>query len=283
MPKAIKILFFAALSMTVAAFYGNILNTPLAEPLKTASGPDYKWSTSSYVGYAWSDQCNLTTSDPNLFEQPATGETNNGPLGNVPFAGFVLRRHLYKFLELGFSYDIYGAFGYREYHINGIAPATRAGVEVLTSNNYARSFLLDHQSALANLYILLPKSWEISVRKLHIFPILSGAAGIGISKVKSFQTFSYSATAPYSQITTLGGTNTTKKLAWLVNIGINFQPQRSAVSFGVAYRYYNGGKFESSSAFVLNDSYNQGTVVELSSWVGTLKTQQFKIYINAEF
>lgn len=258
-------------------------NTPVAVPDKTSNErPDYKWATSSYVGYAWSCNTNLRATNPDKFNQPVIGDTNNNNLGNVPFAGFSLSRRFRKIYKIGFSYDVYGNFLYRKYHYQGIAPTPAAGVEVL-GIPYSRSFALDHQGALFNLGLKLPDKYSLIIKNMYIKPEISGGVGVGISKVKSFQALGYSSTAPYSQLTTLGSTNSTKNLAWQFTAGLALYPKNSAVSFGVAYRYYNGGKFASSELFVLNDGYNHGLPANLGAWTGVLKTQQLKMYINAEF
>lgn len=258
-------------------------NTPVAVPDKTSNArPDYKWATSSYVGYAWSRNTNLRPANPAKFNEPLVGDTNNNTLGNVPYAGFSLSRRFRKIYKIGFSYDVYGNFLYRKYHYQGSAPTPGAGVEVL-GIPYSRSFALDHQGVLFNLGLKLPDRWSIIIQNMYIKPEVSCGVGVGISKVKSFQALGYLNTAPFSQITTLGATNTTKNLAWQFTIGLSLYPKNSAVSFGLAYRYYQGGKFASSGLFVLNDSYNNGLPTFLGAWTGVLKTQQLKMYINAEF
>jgi hypothetical protein len=283
MKPLVKLKLLVALVLINPSLFANILNTPIAVPDKTSNlRPDYKWATSSYVGYAWSSNTNLRASAPTKFNQPVIGDTNNSNLGNVPFAGFSLSRRFRKIYKIGFSYDVYGAWAYRKYHAQGIAPTPGAGVEVL-GVPYSRSFALDHQGALFNVGLKLPDKWSVVIKQMYIKPEISGGVGVGISKVKAFQALGYFNTAPYSQITTLGATNTTKKLAWQFTVGLALYPKNSAVSFGLAYRYYDGGKFFSSDLYVLNDGYNNGLPANLGAWTGVLKTQQLKMYINAEF
>lgn len=268
------------ISNLLVATFGN---TPVAVPDKTSNvRPDYKWTTSSYVGYAWSRNTNLRATNPANFNQPVIGDTNNNNLGNVPYAGFSLSRRFRKIYKIGFSYDVYGNFLYRKYHPLGVAPTPAAGVEVL-GIPYSRSFALDHQGVLFNLGLKLPDKYSLVIKNMYIKPEISGGLGVGISKVKSFQALGYINTAPYSQLTTLGPVNSTKKLAWQFTLGLSLYPKNSAVSFGIAYRYYYGGKFASSNVFVLNDGYNHGLPADLGVWTGVLKTQQLKMYINAEF
>lgn len=271
---------FSLLSIPNALISG-ILNTPVAVPDKTAiKRPDYKWVSSSYVGYAWSLNTNLTNSNPKLFNTAANGD--NTDFGNVPYAGFSLGRKISRFFKLAISYDVYGALTYRRYHPTGTAPTPAAGVEVL-GIPYSRSFNLDHQGVLFNAVLEPPKQFEVVIQEMHIKPAISGGVGFGVSKVKAFQALGFDDTPPFSQITTIGATNVTKKLAWQVTAGLSLCPRNSAVSFGLAYRYYDGGKFESSDVFVLNDAYNLGLPVKLTAWQGVFRSNQIKMYINAEF
>jgi len=281
-----KQIYFSLASLLVPAFLNSgILNTPIAVPDKTSNErPDYKWMTGSYVGYAWSQNTGIVTPNPKQFNSPKIGDTDNDTVGNVPYAGFSLSRRFHKYYLVGFSYDVYGNFLYRRYHLDGNTPTPtpQAGVEVL-GIPYSRTFNLDHQGVLFNLTLDLPKKCEYVIEEMHIKPVFGAGVGFGVSKVKGFQALGYYDTSPYSQVTTLGGLNVTKNFAWQCTLGLGFKPRNSAVSFGLAYRYYNGGKFESSNYFVLNDGVNDGKPVELTAWTGILKTQQLKMYINAEF
>lgn len=278
------ILSFLFLSNRLQA---NIFNTPIADPNTAPSSntdlrPDYKWSTSSYVGYAWSRLAGVVNPNPNLFNQAGPGDSEDGPLGNVPYAGFSLGRRVCKWCIINFSYDVYGALGYRRSHAHAILPTQVAGHEILGAN-YVRSFLLDHQMALFNLYLDVPNQYGLCIKGMHIKPAASVGVGVGINKVRGFQAVGYSASAPYSQNTTLGATNTNKNLAWDLNLGLILCPKNSAVSFGAGYRYCHGGDFVSSASYILNDNYNQGALVALAAWTGQVKTQEFKMFINAEF
>jgi hypothetical protein len=264
----------------------TILNTPIANPSTLSEPvnqrPDYKWSSSSYAGYAWSGLSGITNPNTNLFNKVAAGDSDNSPLGNVPYAGFSLGRRIGKHVIFSFGYDVYGAFGYRRSHVNATMPTQMAGVEILGSN-YVRSFVLDHQAAIFTIYLDVPNKWGVSFKNMHIKPIAGAGLGVGISKVRGFQTVGYSSTAPYSQITTQANVHTSKSLAGNVSVGLILWSANSAVSFGMGYRYSYGGKFESGDNFVLNDNYNQGREVKLAAWTGKLKTQELRIYVNAEF
>jgi len=262
---------------------GTIANTPIANPDKLrANHPDYKWSTSSYVGYAWSGLTGVVNPNPDLFNQAGPGDSEDCPLGNIPYAGFSIGRRVCKWCIINFSYDVYGAFGYRRYHANGILPTQVAGHEILGSN-YVRSFAVDHQAAMFNLYVNFPKNFGLTVKNMHILPVCGAGAGAGISKVKVFQAVGYSSLASYGQTTTLASPNTNISLAWTAGVGLVLKPQNSAVSFGLGYRYCHGGEFFSSSEYVLNDPLNQGENVKLAPWTGSVKTQELKMFVNAEF
>lgn len=287
MKKIFLITAFSFFLFLASSLQANFFNTPIAEPNTASSNdnnlkPDYKWSTSSYVGYAWSRLAGVVNPNPELFNQAGAGDSEDGPLGNVPYAGFSLGRRVCSWCIINFSYDVYGALGYRRYHANGILPTQQAGHEIL-GTSYVRSFLLDHQIALFNLYLDVPNQYGLEIKGMYIKPAAGVGVGVGINKVRGFQAVGYSSAAPYSQNTTLGSTNTNKNLAWDASVGLILCPRNSAVSFGVGYRYCHGGEFVSSAAYVLNDNYNQGAVVSLAPWTGSVKTQELKMFINAEF
>ena len=284
MRKIKKILFIWCMGLMMSLpNYAGILNTPIAVPNKLSNErPDYRWMTSSYVGYAWSGLAGIANPNPKQFNAVKPGDTDDGNFGNVAYAGFSLSRKFSKYYLLSFSYDVYGAFVYRRYHQTATAPERQAGVEIL-GIPYSRSFSLDHQGALFNLILDLPKKFEYVYKEMHLKPACSGGIGMGISKVKNFQSLGFTDIVPYSQITTISPTSTTINFAWQCTVGLGMRPRNSAVSFGVAYRYYNGGRFASSNIFILNDDENMGQPVQLTAWSGKLRTQQLKMYINAEF
>lgn len=241
-----------------------------------------EWISSSYVGYAWSGLTGFTNPDITKFQQVAPGDTDDGNLGGSSYAGLGLSKYVCSWLAVGASYEIYNNFSYQTYHAL-VAPLTSFGGEIMDTN-FVRSFGLVHQSVLCNLALNFPKKFACNLHKLIMKPFLGGGLGIGISKMTNFQTLVLSsASHPHSQANTLGFNNLTTGFAWYVNLGLGFRPHGTAANFGFSYRYYVGGKFESSAEFILNDAVNEGIIVKLSPWRGMVKTNQLKLFLDFDF
>lgn len=249
----------------------------LIEPEAAKVNPNYKWSNSSYVGYAWSLKPGLVNPDTTKFTKVAPGDTDDLEMTNVSYAGISLGRHIFKCLLVSLSYEIFNSFNYQKYHSGGSLPGS-----TVLDTNFLRSFSITHQSVLLNLSIDFPDKWKKQWGDVNIMPALGAGLGVGINLMSGFQTLVFSGTPPVAALTTQGLLNLKNSLAWYVNVGISFQPTDTEANFGIAYRYYNGGKFSSGSRYVINDS-NEEALVDLAAWTGIIKTNQIKLFLNFDF
>jgi len=272
-----KFYLVTLLSLIATPVLAEVLATSLIEEESITKSNEHKWCNSSYVGYAWSMKSGLVNPDITKFNQVAAGDTDDAPLSNVSYAGISLGRRVFKWLTASFSYEIFNGFNYQSYHKNG----TLAG-NPTTSVDFLRTFSLIHQSALLNFYIDFPSSWQTTVGNINISPELGGGLGVGVNQLNNFQTLTFANVTPTVALTTLGLLNIKTSLAWFVNIGISFQPKGTDANFGFGYRYYNGGKFSTSSKYILND-VNDQSIVDLAAWTGTIRTNQFKLFLDFDF
>lgn len=280
--KKLYLIFFI-LTLNISSLEAEVLvslsGAASEEPHKTA----YRWSNSSYVGYAWATKAGVVNPDPKSFREVLPGDTDDAGLGGVSYAGISMSRNICHWLALGFGYEIYNSFNYLSYHLVKDFVIPVSGVEVLNTN-FIRSFSITHQSAIFSGYIDFPKNWQIVQGIFTITPVLGAGVGFGMNKMLNFQVLALSSGAsPYSQLSTLGFNNMKTSLAWFVNFGIGFKPKNTTATFGFGYRYYVGGKFATSPQYILNDPINAGTIVNLAPWTGTLKTNQLKIFLDFDF
>lgn len=249
----------------------------LIEPESIKENPANQWSNSSYVGYAWSMKAGIKNPDENKFIRVAPGGSDDIMPSNTSYAGISLGRKIGKHVVLSISYDIFNGLGFQNYYTGGSLPGHNN-----QDTNFLRSFALAHQSILLNLALNLPDKWQCSVSDLNIKPVVGAGLGVGVNQVSNFQVIIFSDLPSSVQISTIGLTNIKSSLAWYVNVGVGFQPKGTAAYFGVAYRYYNGGAFSSGSKFVVTDS-NEGSLVDVAPWTGTLKTNQIKLFLEFDF
>ena len=100
----------------------------------------------------------------------------------------------------------------------------------------------------------------------------------------NFQTITHNVAAQDTDVTSVCANRISKSLAWRIEAGLKFDSLDSHVSFGVSYRYYCGGQFASGTTYMFTDLANAGAIYNnLPSWKGVLKTNQIKLYINANF
>ena len=279
-----KIVLFSFLLLINSLILADATVTSLAAHNESGEhASEYEWRNSSYLGYSWTTNSGFKNPDTTKFKQVAGSETDDGTLNGTSYAGIGLNKKVHEWLMLGVSYEIYNNFAYQNAHVTSSGNPPLAGGGELFGDKYTRSFSLVHQSALFNAYLNWPDRWALVVSKFKIKQIVGGGLGVGINYLTGFQTVGLSAVAPYTQITTVGLAALKNSLAWYVNIGLGFQPKNTAATFGLAYRYYNGGAFSSGSQFIFYDPTNGGELLDLTPWTGVLKANEVKIFLDFDF
>jgi hypothetical protein len=300
--KNICLLLSAFCLATTTAFAGK----EMTSANRHTDSEESAWNACFYTGGAFSMDAKLTNGYDNAvqFNQPGTatvtpsvvgdngGSANTGKLGKMSsFIGLSVGREFFtRWLHADVSYELYTPFTYAQ-HYTGATSATGVADELaaeVLGDNYLRSFSLNHQSALFNLEFCLPEDWAWAVGGMEVSPVLGAGVGVGINTVTNFQAVGWSTTSGTGalQYTTLALPKTKAALAWQVNAGLAFRPEGSEMSFGLAYRFYEGGKFSTQNSFMLNDSAlsaDFGKLVELTAWNGKLRTNQVVMFLDLEF
>ncbi len=253
---------------------------------KAASSSSFNWCSNVHIGHVWSTKAGVANPDVALFTPVADGDTDDSKLGRNSVVGLDLNWHVCDWFSVGVGYDVYtNPFVYHMHHTGATALTAAAGVESLGTAAvvFDRMFNLSHQSALFNVNLTLPEDWALSVGSMNISPVIGGGVGVGLSKVSDFKLVGWDDAGNLLRCTSVALPNSKASLAWQASGGINFQPEDSNVSFGVGYRYYQGGDFASAKTFALNDNTNNGTAVEMKAWTGKLKTHQVRMCLDWAF
>ncbi len=238
---------------------------------------NYQWSVYSYAGYAWSKKAGVVNPQPAIFANINAADTDDSELANTAFAGVSLQRNILDWFSCGFSYETYALFNYQRFH-----SAANPAQEILGSR-YVRQFLMNHQSAMFETYFKLPSDFYLLLGRLTLRPLIGTAVGVGINDIFNFGTISDRLDLDGFSINynTVGSNYIKKSLAWRIEAGLNFSLSDSNLSFGVAYRYYDGGAFQSGTRYQINSLTN--AVVSLQPWSGSLKANEIKMYLQTDF
>jgi opacity protein-like surface antigen len=262
--------------LLLAAFCAVALTSNAKALAASSSADEAGWVCQASIGHAWSRDSGVVNPDTAVFTNAVETTLDDAKLGKSSFVGLSLDKNLWSWLSAGVSYDMYSGFKYNAHHETAV-PLTATGVENL-SIKFNRSFNVSHQAALFNVNFMLPESWAVSVADMNISPVLGAGVGVGISEVSNFQ-----ALTAAGNVATYAAPNSKADLAYQMNGGLMFQPEDGNVRFGVNYRYYNGGKFESAASYMFNDSNNNGTLVPSKAWTGKLKAHQVRLCLDFEF
>jgi len=251
------------------------------------------WDTDAYFGYAFSMNNHLNNPSAVQFNQgvvPADSDNNpeSTKMGYAALVGLGINYNVCSWFTLGVSGELYTPFTYALAQ-SGATAATGAGTAGDAENlgqNYLRSFTLNHQAFLFNVYFHLPERLAWNVGGVNVTPLIGAGVGVGLNKVTNFQATGWSTTTASTgllQNTTIALPNLKAAVAWQATAGLNFQPEGSDMSFGVTYRFKDEGKFSTGTQYQLNDNLNLGEVVTLDAWTGKLRTNEVAMFINFEF
>lgn len=247
-------------------------------PKKTDLRPAYyQWSVYTYAGYAWSKKAGVVNPQPEIFANVSKIDSDDSKLANTAFSGVSLQRNIYDWLSCGFSYETYALFNYQRFHTNAQQASEIRGTR------YVRQFLMNHQSAMFETYFKLPQDLCVGLGRVELRPLVGLAVGIGINDVFNFGTISdrFGIFGYSINYNTVGSNYIKKSFAWRIEAGLKFSSLDSNLSFGVAYRYYDGGAFQSGTRYQIN-SLND-SVLSLQPWSGSLKANEIKLYFEVDF
>lgn len=214
-------------------------------------------------GYAWSMEANIRSVDYSFWSSALDGYDSD--LGSSPY---IMLGFGYRFLnccEVDFGYTLYGTFHYQKNQTDPL------------ENKRTRFFDLDHQSALFN-FTYFPYAFDLC--KVELSPFIGGGLGVGINQVSDFETVYYNPTLGMGITTSIGSPHTRNSFAWQGTGGLRIHPMRSKLSLDIAYRYYNGGTFETPSLVTDYNGLDRGYTEKGKPWRGTLQTNQLYFSIN---
>lgn len=295
MVKRVLLLSLLGLSGAIQANKELVIKTDLKTSSSQSAKPaGSKWYTDAQIGHGWTRNAGVCNPDTSFWDGASEGYDSD--LGHSGFTGVVVGRQMCRWSALEFEYDLFQTMGYQKYQTTTTAGST-AG---FTGTKRMRFFNVDHQAALVNVKLLAPKDWALNVKGLKVAPTLGAGLGLGINTMSNFHTVGYnqvedvaistSGTAITSTTTLALGSTTSIALpqtkiglAWQANFGLTFQPANSDTTFGVLYRYYEGGKFASAGKFMLNTADQGGAQVAGAAWTGKLKMHQLVIKVECPF
>ncbi len=216
-------------------------------------------------GYAWSMDADIRGVDYNFWSGSMEGY--DADLGNEPFISLGFGYRLFHVLDIDFAYTLYDTFRYQK---NQQDPF---------ENRRSRYFDLDHQSALFN-FTYFPYTIGSICKKLEFTPFIGMGIGVGINQVSNFHTVYYDPTVGMGITTSIGPDHTRNSFAWQGTGGLRIHPVCSKLSLDLAYRYYNGGTFETPSQVTDYQGLNKGYTEKGKPWRGTLQTNELYFAIN---
>lgn len=274
---------YLLLSAFLLSGLANAKSTAAASASSNVSSDDYSWCAHAYMGQSWTQLAGVANPSAAQFNAVASTDTDDAKLGKGSFVGLGVNRQLWSWVSVGTSSEFHTPYRYDMYHTGGAAATSAgAGTGEGLGTRFNRHFDLQHYSAMFNVNLHTPEDWSMSVGSLNVSLAVGGSVGVGVNEVRNFYSEGYAATALY-QKTSVALPNSKASLAWAANGGLNFVSEDSNVYFGLAYRYYYGGKFASSATFNLNDAANTGTAVALTAWEGKLKAHQAMMTVGLEF
>jgi hypothetical protein len=245
-----------------------LLADPGQEALKANKPQQPKEEKSNFhaivaSGYAWSMEADidgLTDTDWAL-----SNNGYDGSLGNSPYIMLGFGYTFWSILDVDFGYTLYDTFHYQKNQTDPFG------------DKRTRFFDLTHQSSLFNFSIF---PYGFNLCKVKVTPYIGMGIGVGTSTVSNFQTVFYDPLDGIGLTTSIGDPNTRNSFAWQGTGGFRIQPNASKLSLDIAYRYYNGGTFESSSSIKDYDGIGDGDTVSVEPWTATFQTNQLYFAIN---
>ena len=214
-------------------------------------------------GYAWSMDADIDGLKNNAWALSLEGYKSS--LGNSPFIMLGFGYRFLKIADADFGYTLYDTFHYQKNQTD------------LFGDKRTRFFDLDHQSALFNLSIL---PYTINLSSIEMTPFIGMGIGVGTSQVSHFQTVFYDPIEGVGLTTSIANPHIRNAFAWQGMGGIQIRPRSSMLSLDIAYRYYNGGTFESSSSIVGYNGLDDGELLKIKPLSSRFQTNQLYFAIN---
>ncbi|MGQ3889984.1 outer membrane protein [Legionella sp. CNM-1927-20] len=224
---------------------------------------DYSWFASVGTGFSWTEKPGIYNPDPAQWDPAVEGY--DASLGDRGFYTFAIGMKALEFIDVGISYLNHEVFNYQKFQTGEQTIQT-----AFTGNARTRFFQLDNRALLINC--LLHSSQNLANFRVNIIPFVSGGIGYAHNQVYNFYTVGSTTVADTAigSTSSIGSANNTNSFAWQGSAGLSFNPNQSYLGINIGYRYFNGGKFNTSSKLYTNSN----GIVNTKNWSGYLKANQ---------
>lgn len=234
------------------------------------------------AGYAWSFKTGIKNPDPNFWD--FANEGYDAHLGDAPFFTIGVGKRFCGFLGFDVAYTYFQPFHYQKFQTSPMQSTIG-----FTGPLRTRFFDLDHQNVMFNLNLVPENCFSLNCSCIEISPLLGIGIGVGIHHVTNFHTV---AATPLFETVSLGTTTSIGEhvrrtsFAWQGTAGVRLSPnQCSPFKFDIAYRYYDGGRFQCPSRILIaTAAAGQGAGFQSGRpWKGRLRANEVLLQLNYIF
>jgi opacity protein-like surface antigen len=207
---------------------------------------------------------------------PAT-EGYDAKLGSAAMFGAGVGYNITNWLSAGFSVAHRSKYEYKK-HQTSTSTSTPSPLF-----NKTRYFELDNTSFFFDMYLNRAGAasyWNWECRNINFAPFIGASIGLAQNNLYNFHSVLDSTVAVGSFTThpvqTIETSFTKHAFAWQVSVGLDITLYED-VTLGIAYRFFDGGKFESNN-YTVNEVAGfgspTGTPIEVPAWTGKLKAHE---------
>ncbi|HVT62045.1 MAG TPA: porin family protein [Legionellaceae bacterium] len=230
------------------------------------------WHAAIGTGYGWSLLPGINNPNPAEWDYAIQGY--NAALGNRGFYTFEIGKQIQNNIDINLLYLNNEKFNYQIFQTGSSQTIGYSG------NARTRYFNLVNRSLLVNA-VLHPAQHWLSIHAFELLPFISGGIGYGYNQVSNFYTVGtvIVTNTAVGSVTSTGNQVSTNSFAWQASVGLNIQLSTSPLSVDVGYRFYDGGRFNTSNV-LMSAQTGIGTV---SPWSGTMQANQMFVDFKYTF
>ncbi len=220
------------------------------------------WYAAIGTGYSWTMLPGINNPNPTEWDDSVQGY--NSTLGDRGFYTFEAGKQVHSFIDASLMYINHEPFNYQMYQ-SGVSDT-----EGFTGNMRNRYFNLGNRALLVSGF-LHPAEAYYTLGDVGMKPYIGIGIGYASNLVNNFYTVGSQLvdTVNVGSTSSIGNPVYTNSFAWQGTGGVNFAANQH-VSIDVGYRYYDGGKFNTSSE-VFAESVG---LTAASPWSGRLQANQ---------
>ncbi len=233
----------------------------------TTAVDENPWYASIGTGFSWTQLPGIDNPDPSIWDASAQGY--NSSLGNRGFYTFEVGKQVHQYIDVSVMYMNHETFNYQMFQ------SGTSNTMGFTGDQRNRYFNLNNRSLLVSGF-LHPDHSVYQLSTVNMKPFIGAGIGYALNQVNNF----YTVGSTLVNGTAIGSTDSignkvnTNSFAWQGSVGLNFSPENSHLSLDAGYRYYDGGKFNTSNHIYVQGASGFGTSV---AWSGKLQANQLFI------